>query len=144
MFRAEASFSVISSKVEIMEFFGYRNLVAYEKAREVVRRVYYVTKSFPKDEVFALSSQMRRAAVSITSNIAEGMTRYSIKDKVHFLEIAYGSLMEVMSQMEVAEDQKYITSAEFQNFEVLVADVARLISGLQKSFMQPTDGQKLH
>ena len=117
-----------------MEFFGYRNLVAYEKAREVVRRVYYVTKSFPKDEVFALSSQMRRAAVSITSNIAEGMTRYSIKDKVHFLEIAYGSLMEVMSQMEVAEDQKYITSAEFQNFEVLVADVARLISGLQKSF----------
>ena len=127
-----------------MEFFGYRNLVAYEKAREVVRRVYYVTKSFPKDEVFALSSQMRRAAVSITSNIAEGMTRYSIKDKVHFLEIAYGSLMEVMSQMEVAEDQKYITTAEFQNFEVLVADVARLISGLQKSFMQPIDGQKLH
>ena len=127
-----------------MEFFGYRNLVAYEKAREVVRRVYHVTKSFPKDEVFALSSQMRRAAVSITSNIAEGMTRYSIKDKVHFLEIAYGSLMEVMSQMEVAEDQKYITTAEFQNFEVLVADVARLISGLQKSFMQPTDGQKLH
>ena len=127
-----------------MEFFGCRNLVAYEKAREVVRRVYYVTKSFPKDEVFALSSQMRRAAVSITSNIAEGMTRYSVKDKVHFLEIAYGSLMEVMSQMEVAEDQKYITTAEFQNFEVLVADVARLISGLQKSFMQPTDGQKLH
>ena len=127
-----------------MEFFGYRNLVAYEKAREVVRRVYYVTRSFPKDEVFALSSQMRRAAVSITSNIAEGMTRYSIKDKVHFLEIAYGSLMEVMSQMEVAEDQKYITTAEFQNFEVLVADVARLISGLQKSFMQPIDGQKLH
>ena len=127
-----------------MEFFGYRNLVAYEKAREVVRRVYYVTKSFPKDEVFALSSQMRRAAVSITSNIAEGMTRYSVKDKVHFLEIAYGSLMEVMSQMEVAEDQKYITTAEFQNFEVLVADVARLISGLQKSFMQPIDGQKLH
>lgn len=127
-----------------MEFFGYRNLVAYEKAREVVRRVYYVTKSFPKDEVFALSSQMRRAAVSITSNIAEGMTRYSIKDKVHFLEIAYGSLMEVMSQMEVAEYQKYITTAEFQNFEVLVADVARLISGLQKSFMQPPDGQKHH
>ena len=127
-----------------MEFFGYRNLVAYEKAREVVRRVYYVTKSFPKDEVFALSSQMRRAAVSITSNIAEGMTRYSIKDKVHFLEIAYGSLMEVMSQMEVAEDQRYITTAEFQNFEVLVADTARLISGLQKSFMQPIDGQKLH
>ena len=127
-----------------MEFFGYRNLVAYEKAREVVRRVYYVTRSFPKDEVFALSSQMRRAAVSITSNIAEGMTRYSIKDKAHFLEIAYGSLMEVMSQMEVAEDQKYITTAEFQNFEVLVADVARLISGLQKSFIQPTDGQKLH
>ena len=103
-----------------MEFFGYRNLVAYIKAREVVRNVYRLVKQFPKEEQFALSSQMRRAAVSITSNIAEGMTRYSNKDKVHFLEISYGSLMEIMSQLEVAEDQNYISHNEFLNMEALM------------------------
>lgn len=126
-----------------MEFFGYRNLVAYTKAREVVCRVYTLTKRFPADEQFALSNQMRRAAVSITSNIAEGMTRYSMKDKVHFLEISYGSLMEVMSQAEVALDQDYISAIEFQNMEVLIADVARLISGLQRSFTDSTKAAKL-
>ena len=127
-----------------MEFFGYRNLVAYIKAREVVRNVYRLVKQFPKEEQFALSSQMRRAAVSITSNIAEGMTRYSNKDKVHFLEISYGSLMEIMSQLEVAEDQNYISHNEFLNMEALIADVARLLSGLQRSFTDPTKGQKLN
>ncbi len=127
-----------------MEFFGYRNLVAYIKAREVVRNVYRLVKHFPAEEQFALSNQMRRAAVSITSNIAEGMTRYSNKDKVHFLEISYGSLMEIMSQLEVAEDQNYISHNEFVNMEALIADVARLLSGLQRSFQESTDGQKLN
>ena len=82
-----------------MEFFGYRKLVAYVKACEVRRRVYLLTKTFPQEEQFAICNQLRRASVSVTSNIAEGMTRYSNKDKSHFLEMAYGSLMEVMSQL---------------------------------------------
>ena len=118
-----------------MEFFGYRNLVAYEKAGEMRRRVYRLIRTFPKEEQFALCNQMRRAAVSVTSNIAEGMTRYSVKDKVHFIEIAYGSLMEVMSQLEVAEEEQYISADEFHNMECLVADTARLLSGLQRSFL---------
>ena len=93
-----------------MEFFGYRKLVAYVKACEVRRNVYRLVKCFPKEEQFALSSQLRRASVSITSNIAEGMTRYSNKDKIHFLEISFGSLMEVMSQLEVALDEGYNNS----------------------------------
>lgn len=119
-----------------VEFFGYRKLVAYTKACEVRRRVYRLLKSFPKEEQFALSSQMRRAAVSITSNIAEGMTRYSVKDKTHFLEIAFGSLMEVMSQLEVALDEEYISEHEFASIEVLISETARLISGLQRSFTE--------
>lgn len=118
-----------------MEFFGYRSLVAYVKAKEVRQRVYRLLKQFPKEEQFALCNQMRRAAVSVTSNIAEGMTRYSVKDKTHFIEIAYGSLMEVMSQLEVAEEEGYISSDEFHNIEALVADTARLLSGLQRSFL---------
>ncbi len=122
-----------------MEFFGYRKLFAYIKACEVRRKVYILLKAFPKEEQFALCSQMRRAAVSVTSNIAEGMTRYSIKDKIHFLEISFGSLMELMSQIEVALDENYITETEFNNLEVLIAETARLISGLQKSFTSQTE-----
>ena len=73
--------------------------------------------------------------MSITSNIAEGMTRYSAKDKIHFLEIAFGSLMEIMSQLEVAFDEGYISEQEFKNMETLIAETARVISGLQRSFL---------
>ena len=117
-----------------MEFFGYRKLVAYVRASEVRKYVYQLIKSFPKEEQFALCNQMRRAAVSVTSNIAEGMTRYSIKEKTHFLELSFGSLMELMSQIEVAFEEKYISEADFKNIENLIAETARLISGLQKSF----------
>ena len=119
-----------------MEFFGYRKLVAYVKACEVRRNVYRLVKRFPKEEQFALSSQLRRASVSITSNIAEGMTRYSNKDKIHFLEISFGSLMEVMSQLEVALDEGYIDGNEFASMETIVAETARVISGLQNSFSE--------
>ncbi|MBR6035111.1 MAG: four helix bundle protein [Paludibacteraceae bacterium] len=125
-----------------MEFFGYRNLVAYQKAKEVRKQVYRLLKQFPKSEQFALCDQLRRAAVSITSNIAEGITRYSAKDKVHFLEISYGSLMEVMSQIEVAEEEQYITTEQFYNIEILIADTARLLSGLQKSYITPSENSQ--
>ncbi len=72
--------------------------------------------------------------MSVTSNIAEGMTRYSTKDKVHFLEISFGSLMELMSQLEVALDENYISEKDFTNLENLVGETARLLTGLQKSF----------
>ena len=125
-----------------MEFFGYRNLVAYQNAKEVRKQVYRLLKQFPKSEQFALCDQLRRAAVSITSNIAEGITRYSAKDKVHFLEISYGSLMEVMSQIEVAEEEQYITTEQFYNIEILIADTARLLSGLQKSYITPSENSQ--
>ena len=124
-----------------MEFFGYRKLIAYNKACEVRRVVYQLIKKFPKEEQFALCNQLRRAAVSMTSNIAEGITRYSNKDKVHFLEMSYGSLMEVMSQIEVALDEGYIQNDQFSNLETLIADTGRLISGLQNSFL-PNKGSQ--
>ena len=120
--------------MENTEGFGYRRLIAYQKAKEVVKRTYKLLKKFPKEEQYAMCDQLRRASISITSNIAEGMNRYSIKDKNHFLEMAYGSLMEVSSQFEIAEELGYINNADRQNMDVLIDEVARLISGLQKSF----------
>lgn len=117
-----------------MEIFGYRKLVAYQKAKEVVKITYKYIKKFPSDERFALCDQLRRASVSITSNIAEGINRYSAKDKAHFIEMAYGSLMEVSSQFEIAEDLGYIKTEDRSNIDILISEEARLLSGLQKSY----------
>ena len=117
-----------------MEVFGYRKLVAYQKAKEVVKRTYKLLKKFPAEERYAMCDQLRRASVSITSNIAEGVNRYSVKDKSHFIEIAYGSLMEVSSQFEIAEDLNYITVEERMSMDQLIEEVASLLSGLQKTY----------
>ena len=118
-----------------MDFLGYRKLVVYTKAQELVKSVYKSLERFPREEQFALCSQLRRAAVSITSNIAEGVSRYSYKDKVHFLEIAFGSLMEVMSQLELAKELEYITEKELHEIELLAVNIAQLLTSLQYSFL---------
>ena len=117
-----------------MEVFGYRKLIAYQKAKEVVKHTYKLLKKFPAEERYAMSDQLRRASVSITSNIAEGVNRYSVKDKSHFIEMSYGSLMEVSSQFEIAEELGYITAEERLSMDQLIEEVARLLSGLQKTF----------
>ncbi len=117
-----------------MEVFAYRRLIAYEKAKDIVKRTYQLLKKFPAEERYALCEQLRRASVSITSNIAEGVNRFSVKDKAHFIEIAFGSMMEVSSQMEIAEELGYITTEERMSIDVLVKEEARLLSGLQKSY----------
>ena len=117
-----------------MEVFGYRKLIAYQKAKEVVKRTYKLLKKFPEEERFAMCDQLRRASVSVTSNIAEGVNRFSLKDKARFIEIAYGSLMEVSSQLEIAEELGYITTSDRQNMDQLIEEEARLLSGLLNSY----------
>lgn len=122
-----------------MEVYGYRKLIAYQKAKEVVKRSYKLLNKFPAEERFALCDQLRRASISITSNIAEGVTRYSVKDKAHFIEISYGSLMEVSSQFEIAEELGYVSSEERKSMDQLIEEVARLLSGLQKTYKLSTN-----
>ena len=123
-----------------MEVFGYRKLIAYQKAKEVVKRTYKLLKKFPAEERYAMCDQLRRASVSVTSNIAEGVNRFSVKDKSHFIEIAYGSLMEVSSQFEIAEDLGYITTDDRMSMDLLIEEDARLLSGLLNSF-KPSDAK---
>ena len=98
---------------------SFRNLNVYINAKELVRRVYELLKKFPKKEQYALCDQLRRAVVSIPSNIAEGCGRETQKDQTHFLNIAYGSLMEVLAQMDVACDLGYVQQEEFDEIERL-------------------------
>ncbi len=120
-----------------MEVFGYRRLIAYQKAKGIVKQTYKLLKKFPAEERWALCDQLRRSSVSITSNIAEGVNRFSVKDKAHFIEIAFGSMMEVSSQMEIAEELGYITADERLSMDGLVEEEARLLSGLLNSY-KPT------
>ncbi len=117
-----------------MEIFGYRKLVAYQKAKEIVKKTYKLLKKFPAEERYAMCDQLRRASLSITSNIAEGVNRFSVKDKAHFIEIAYGSLMEVSSQFEIAEELEYISSEDRLSMDMLIEEDARLLSGLLNSY----------
>ena len=122
-----------------MEVFGYRKLIAYQKGKEVVKRTYKLLKKFPSEERYAMCDQIRRASVSITSNMAKGVNRYSVKDKSHFIEIAFGSLMEVSSQFEIAEELGYITIEDRMSMDELIKEDARLLSGLQNSYRPSTD-----
>ena len=117
-----------------MEVFGYRRLIAYEKAKEIVKHTYKPLKKFPAEERYAMCDQLRRASISITSNIAEGINRFSVKDKSHFIEMAFGSLMEVSSQFEIAEELGFITAEDKLSMDKLVDEEARLLSGLLNSY----------
>lgn len=94
------------------ETFSYRQLDAYQKAKEFVIYVCALLKQFPKEEQYALCDQLRRAAISIPSNIAEGMGRMSVKEQIHFIEIAFGSLNETMCQLELAYELNYISQED--------------------------------
>lgn len=114
--------------------FSFEKLNAYNEARKLVVVVYTEIKKFPTEERYALCDQMRRSAISVTSNIAEGTSRTSIKDKIHFIEIAFGSLMELLSQFQVSLDLEYITETTFQDVRKQIKIVSQLLSGLRSSF----------
>ena len=105
-----------------------KNLIIYQKSKQLVIDIYKLLEAFPDAERFALCNQIRRAVVSIPSNIAEGMGRVSDKDQAHFLNIAYGSLMEVYAQLDIAHDLKYIDNETFNQLESDVEEISKMIS----------------
>jgi four helix bundle protein len=115
----------------------FRNLNVYTKSKELVKQIYELLKKFPREEQFALSDQLRRAVISIPSNIAEGSGHNSQKDQAHFYNIAYGSLMEVFSQLDIACDLGYISQEEFNQLESLINEEAKMLSGLIAKRKQP-------
>lgn len=115
--------------------FNFSNLICYQKGRVLVKEVYALVKTFPVEEKYALGDQLRRAVVSVTSNIAEGSGRQSFKDQAHFLELSYGSLMEVMSQLDLALDLNFIDNDKYKRLELLIEEEARVLSGYRASLL---------
>ena len=113
--------------------FSFENLAAYQRSMDLVEHVYTLLKKFPKEEQYAICDQLRRAVVSVPSNMAEGLSRYSAKEKVHFVEISYGSLMEVYCQLNIAQRLGYISGEELAGLKVEIENIARPLSGLRNS-----------
>jgi four helix bundle protein len=121
--------------------FNFENLLVFQKGRVLVNVIYNLQEKFPSTERFALCDQIRRAAVSITSNIAEGMGRFSTKEQIHFIEISFGSLMEVYSQLLIAIDRSYITQEEFDAVSVDIQEESKLLSGFRLSLIRKLDSK---
>ena len=120
--------------------FQFEKLNAWQEARKLVVNVYQLLEKFPKSENYALCDQLRRAVVSVPSNIAEGSGRLAIKEQIHFLEIAYASLMEVYCQLQIAVDLSYITHDDLQIVKRKIFTTSKLISGLRTSKVAQLNG----
>lgn len=108
----------------------YGDLIVWQKAMELVTKIYHVTREFPKDELFGLVNQIRRAAVSIPSNIAEGQGRLSAKEFRQFLGNARGSLAELETQIKIACNLQYLAESDVQILLESASEVGRLLNGL--------------
>ena len=114
--------------------FSFEELEVYKSARLLVRDIYRLQHKFPKYEIYALGDQIRRSSSSVTSNIAEGSGRASFKEKSHFIEIAYGSLMEAFSQLQIAQDLGYLTQGDVDAIRPRFIEEAKMLSGLKNYF----------
>lgn len=119
--------------LEVMRVFSFEKLNVWQKARKLTQIIYKITKTFPSEEKFGLTSQMRRCSVSISSNIAEGSGRHSAKDKARFTEIAYGSALELLNQVILTVDAKLISKNDYQNIRNELTEVLSMLDGLYKS-----------
>ena len=120
---------------------SFRDIKAWQKAIELVVEIYSSTRSFPREEVYGLANQLRRAAVSVPSNIAEGKGRCTDKEFLLFLHHARGSVFEVETQLAIAGRLAYLTQADEQRIRTQAGEIARMLNGLIKAIK--SDGGKL-
>ena len=113
--------------------FSFENLKVYQLSRDLVKDIYILQNTFPKEERYALGDQVRRAAVSITANLAEGSGRQSLREKIHFIEIAFGSLTEVFCELQIACDLNYIKTEQFDSLRPRFNEIAKMLSGLRNT-----------
>lgn len=122
---------------------SYRELIVWQRSMQLTREIYSLTAEFPREERFGLVSQMRRAAVSIPSNIAEGYVRKNRKEYIPFLSIAFGSAAELETQLLIAEMLGYSSKAKVQKAKSLLSEVLRMLNALQNALRNPKTPQPL-
>ena len=128
----------------MIEFdFSYRKLNVYQLSKKLVTDIYKLIGTFPNTETYALGDQLRRAVISIPSNIAEGTAKASPKEQFHFLEITYGSLMEIMCQLEISYDLGYIDQVQLRQSEEEIVMIYKMLSSMQSTLKSRMQGNHL-
>lgn len=120
----------MENKTKINDF---TDLIVWQKAHQLVLIVYKITSGFPRTEQYALTDQLRRAVVSVISNIAEGFSRHTLKEKIQFYYMAVGSLTEIRNQFIIASDLDYVKREEFENIVRSMTEISKMMQGLIKS-----------
>lgn len=116
-----------------MKQFSFEKLVVWQKTKDLSIHIYKITSSIPNDEKFGLISQLRRCSVSIASNLAEGSGRHSNKDKARFSEIAFGSLLELLNQLIISNELKFLLKENYNELRIQIEEISRMINALRKS-----------
>jgi len=112
---------------------SFTDLHVWQKGHQLVLAIYKLTNKFPKEEIFGLINQLRRASVSFTSNIAEGFSRTSYKEKLQFYSMSLGSLTEIQNQLLIAKDIGYLTKSDFDNLAIMTVELNKMTNGIIKS-----------
>ena len=115
----------------------HKKLKLWEKVMTVIEEVYHLTDTYPKQESYGLSMQMRRAAVSIASNIAEGAARKGKQEKIQFYSVARGSLSELDAQLEISARLKYVTAVRYGKSQLKLDEVSRMLQGMINAYKEP-------
>ena len=116
-----------------MKLYSFEKLDVWQRSRVLVFMIYKLTKTYPNDERFGLVSQLRRASVSVSSNLAEGSGRTSFKEQARFSEISFGSLIEVLNQLILSNDLKYISADSLKELRVIIEEIGNKINSLKLS-----------
>jgi four helix bundle protein len=117
--------------------YSFEKLRVWQKARTFVKDIYLITKKFPESEKYGLKSQIQRSAISVSSNIVEGSTRLSRKDQAYFMQLAYSSLMECLSQLILANDLGYLDDSNLQGLRQKTEELSNLLNSFRKSLLNP-------
>ena len=119
--------------------FGFEKLEVWQNSIQLSKLIYYLTLSFPKEKTYGLTSQIRRAMISVSSNIAEGSSKNSLKDQARFSEIAFGSLLEVLNQIILAFELSYISEENYIDCRNKIEIISRQLNALKKSQVERTN-----
>ena len=113
--------------------FSFEKLTVWVDSKELIKVIYLITRSFPEEEKFGLTNQLRRASVSVASNLAEGTSRNTNKDKAHFTTISYSSLMEVLNQVIISKELSFINDENYKILRESIEKIANNLNVLRKS-----------
>jgi four helix bundle protein len=119
-----------------MYTFAFEKLTVWQRTRKLVKEIYKITKLYPGDEKFGLVSQLRRAVISVSSNIAEGSSRNTNKDQAHFYGIAFSSLMEVLSQVILSWDLEFITEIQYEELRGSIEEISIQLNALRNAALR--------